>query len=76
MQAGYELDETVKQSIADEYATLLSTVMPGDVLYVERLENALLGVAGVKAILISAAENIICEANEALVPGVVTVTAL
>ncbi|MNL86224.1 hypothetical protein D3C87_2148450 [compost metagenome] len=50
--------------------------MPGDVLYVERLENALLGVAGVKAILISAAENIICEANEALVPGVVTVTAL
>lgn len=76
MQAGYELDEAVKQNIADEYATLLSTVMPGDVLYVERIENSLLGVAGVKAILISATENIICEANEALVPGVVTVTEL
>lgn len=76
MQAGYELDETVKQNIADEYATLLSTVMPGRVLYVESIENSLLSVVGVKAILISATENIICEANEALVPGAVTVTAL
>lgn len=76
MQPGYELNEAVKQNIADEFATLLSTVMPGDVLYVERIENSLLSVAGVKAILISATENIICGANEALIPGAVTVTAL
>lgn len=76
MLPGYELDETVEQSIVDEYATLLSAVAPGSVLYVDSIENALLGVAGVKSVLISATENIVCGANEALVPGAVTVTAL
>lgn len=76
MQDGYELDETVEQNIADEYATLLSTVMPGDVLYVDGIKDALLSVTGVKTLLVSATENIICEANEALVPGALTVTAL
>lgn len=76
MQSGYELDETVKQAISDEFSTLLASVTPGNVLYVESIENSLLSVAGVKSVLISATENIICEANEALVPGAVTVTAL
>lgn len=76
MQEGYELNEAVKQSITDEYATLLASVEAGDVLYVDRIESAVLGVSGVKSVLISATENIICGANEALVPGAVTVTAL
>lgn len=76
MQTGYVLDETVEQALSDEFATLLSSVRPGDVLYVESIENSLLSVVGVKSVLISATENITCEANEALVPGAVTVTAL
>lgn len=76
MQDGFSLDEAVKQAIADEFATLLATVMPSSVLYVESIENALLSVPGIKSILISATENIICGANEAVVPGLITVTAL
>lgn len=76
MQTGYELDETVEQGIVDEFSTLLASVSPGEVLYIESIENALLSVVGVKSVLISATENITCEANEALIPGAVTVTAL
>ncbi|WP_288075264.1 baseplate J/gp47 family protein [Pseudomonas sp.] len=76
MQTGYELDETVTQAITDEFSTLLASINPGEVLYIESIENSLLSVIGVKSVLISATENITCEANEALVPGAVTVTAL
>lgn len=76
MQAGYVLDSATEQSIKDQYATILASAKPGSVLYIDSIETALLSVIGVKSILISANENIICGANEALVPGAVTVTAL
>lgn len=76
MLSGYLLDDAIKQSIADEFATLLASISPGQVLYIESIENSLLSVAGVKSVLISATENITCGANEALVPGAVAVTAL
>lgn len=76
MQDGYTLTAAVIQSLEDEFATALTPVMGGDVLYVDDVRNALLNVIGVKDVLISTSENIICGPSEVLVPGLVSVTAL
>lgn len=76
MLSGYELTSSTEQEISDAYATLLSSIGGGEVLYIEDIDTALLSVTGVKSVLISATENITCAANEALVPGAVTVTEL
>ena len=74
--SNYELDEAMKQAIADAFATLLADVRPEETLYVDAIETAVLGVPGVKSVIIDAPENIVCGPGEALAPGVVKVTAL
>lgn len=76
MLSGYSLNSAVEQGLADAYASLLSSVNGGETLYIEDIDTTLLSVIGVKSVLISATENIVCAANEALVPGAITVTAL
>lgn len=75
-QPNYELDETMIQNINDAYSSLLASVQAGSVLYVDDIQTTILGVAGVKSVLIDATQNITCGANEVLVPGTVTVTRL
>lgn len=74
--SNYEFDEAMKQAIYDAFSTLLASVGAGDTLYVDAIETAILGVAGVKSVIVDASENIVCGPGEALAPGVVTVTAL
>lgn len=74
--SNYELDEAMKQAIYDAFATLLANIGTGETLYVDAIEVAVLGVTGVKSVIIDASENILCGPGEALTPGVVTVTAL
>lgn len=74
--AGYTLNDAMKQLIADSFATLLTTVSPGGILYADDIETAVLRVPGVKSVVIDTTENIQCGASQALVSGTVTVTAL
>lgn len=76
MRAGYELTESVRQSLLDEYVTILSATMPDDVLYVEMIENSLLRVANVQEVIILNAENRTCAASEVFVPGEFVVVAI
>lgn len=74
--SNYVLDDAIKQAIADAFATLLANVGSGETLYVDAIETAILSVAGVRAVVIDASENIVCGPGEALAPGAVTVTPL
>lgn len=76
MLPGYSLTAAVRQDMADAYATALESVQPGETLYVGEIETALLGVTGVRAVVPSATENIVCGVFEVLVPGVLTVSPL
>lgn len=76
MQSGYELTDAVKQSLSDEYATQLAQVAPGGVLYMDDVVTGLLSVSGMKTVTVDADDNILCDQNEALVPGAITVTPL
>ncbi len=73
---GYTLDDAMKQDITDNFASLLAGAESGDIIYADAIETALLNVTGVKSVVIDISENIVCEANEALIPGVVVVTSL
>lgn len=72
----YELDAAMKQDMSDVFATLLSETESNGTLYADSIETALLGVAGVKSVVIDITENIVCGPSEALIPGTVTVTLL
>ena len=76
MLPGYALTEAVKQALADVFATELANLAAGDVLYLDQLETELLGVTGVRSIVSSDNQNIVCEVFEALVPGTFTITPL
>lgn len=74
MQTGYELTDAVKQSLTDVYASQLAKVEAGSVLYIDDVVTALLSVQGVKAVTVDTDENILCDQNEALVPGEVRIS--
>lgn len=76
MLPGYSLTPAVVQQLNDIFATVISGVETEDVLYVGTIVDELLGVTGVKRIVPDSNENIVCGANETLVPGAFTATAL
>ena len=76
MQSGYVLDASVEQDLGDIFAARISAVLPGETLYLGSLIEALLAVPGVQSIVPDSTENIVCEINEALVPGTLSVRSL
>lgn len=76
MFPGFELTVEVQQAITDIYSSAISNVLPGSTLYLGTLVELMLAAPGVRTIVPSTSENVICDVNEALVPGVVTVTPL
>lgn len=76
MFPGYELNADVEQRLGDVFGTAVRSVEPGDTLYLGTLVEMLLAVPGVRQIVPSTNENIICAVNEALVPGALNVTPL
>lgn len=76
MYPGYTLTTAVRQSIADQFATAIRAVPPGETLFLKSLVEEMLAVDGVRLIVPNSTENIACAAGEALTPGVLTLTAL
>lgn len=76
MLEGYQLTAAVQQSIRDIFSAQIRSVFPGQTLYLGSLIEAMLATAGVRAIVPSTSENIVCEINEALIPGELTITSL
>ncbi len=76
MLDGYSLTTAVEQDLQDVFATVLSSVGPGQTLYIGSMIEALLAVPGVLRVVPQSTENIFCEIDEALIPGTFTVTAL
>lgn len=76
MYSGYELTTPVRQSISDLFSTTIRAVQPGTTLYLKTLVESMLAVDGVRIIVPTSTENIACAVGEALVPGVLTITAL
>lgn len=76
MLDGYELDGGVEQQLGDIFAAQIRAVLPGETLYLGSLIEAMLATTGVRAIVPETTENIVCEINEALTPGVLTIGSL
>lgn len=76
MFPGYELNADVEQRIGDVFGETLRAVEPGATLYLGTLVEALLVVPGVRRIVPSTNNNIICATNETLVPGALNVSTL
>lgn len=76
MLDGYTVDASVRQQLSDIFAVQIRSVQPGETLYLGTLIEALLVVPGVLSIVPASTENIVCEINEALTPGVLTITSL
>lgn len=76
MYPGFDLDTAVRQSIADRFSSTLRATEPGTTLFLKNLVEEMLAVDGVRIIVPQSTENIACAASEALVPGLLTITAL
>ena len=76
MRTGYTLTNSVRQAITDTYSLSIRGILPGETLLVDNLRALLLGTANVIELALSSSQNIICEKNEALVPGLLTIYAL
>lgn len=76
LSAGYSLTAEVQQDLTDAYGSALRAVLPGETLYLGTLTESLLAVDGVVRVVPSGTSNIVCQPNEALVPGALTISAL
>lgn len=76
MLPGYAFSEAVRQRMADVYASLLIAAQPGSVIKIGEVTEALLGVVGIKSVVPSVNENIVCGVFEALIPGAFTIKPL
>lgn len=76
MLDGFTLTPSVIQDLTDIYAAEIGGVAAGSTLYLGSLVEALLGATGVAAVVPDATSNITCAVGEALMPGVLTITAL
>lgn len=73
---GFELDAAMKQAFLDTFSTVLVNAVPGEVLYIDEIETAILSIVGVVKVVPDVTENIICGVNEALVPGTFSISLL
>lgn len=76
MFPGFDLNADVEQRLGDIFGSAVRSVEPGGTLYLGTLVELLLAVPGVRQIVPSTNENILCAVNEALVPGALNVTPL
>lgn len=76
MLEGYTLTAGVQQALTDIYGAAIRDVAAGTTLYLGTLIELLLAAPGVAQIVPVTSSNITCAASEALVPGVLTITAL
>jgi len=76
MLDGYTVGTSTQTSVTSAFATLLSGIDTGDILYADAIETAVLGVAGIESVVINVTENTTCGQNQVLVPGTVTVSQL
>lgn len=74
--AGYELDAAMLQTMRDTFESVLSNAVPGEVLYIDEITDALLGITGVVKVVPDVTENVVCGVNEALTVGTFAVTEL
>lgn len=70
---GYGPTEAMATAIRSALNYAIRTHPSGDPLTVAKMQNAILAVPGVQDVLIVPAQSIPCAANEALLPGTVTV---
>jgi hypothetical protein len=76
MLPGYALSSSVMQGLQDAFASSLSAALPGQTLYLGTLVEAMLEVDGVRTVVPSLSQNVVCAVNEALVAGDFTATPL
>ena len=76
MLPGFDLTSAVEQDLTDTYGTQIRAVQAGETLLIEDLVTALLSVAGVSKVVSESTSNITCSANEALIPGTLTIAPL
>lgn len=76
MFTGYTLTSEVEQQISDIFASSIASILPGATLYLGTLIEAMLVVPGVRTIVPTSNQNIICGVFETLIPGQLTITAL
>ncbi len=74
MLPGYDFDAATVTAVESAFSVLLGNTEAGSVLYVTDIETAVLSVAGVASVRISATENLVCPANTALVLGAATIS--
>lgn len=71
MLNGYVLDGAITQQITVIFATTLSNVNPGTVLYLGSLETDISSVIGVDTVVLNITGNIVCAELEVLKPGTI-----
>lgn len=71
--SGLTLTTDIQNDILTRIARVVAAVRADGVLYVETLNNAALGAAGVKAVRTNLTNNISCPSNTVLVMGTVTI---
>lgn len=76
MLPGRTLSDEVTQSLRNIFDSVILATLPGDTLYISELTELMLAVPSVKQVVIASTENIICQQNEVLIPGALTVSAL
>ena len=74
MRSGYSLNAAVTQQLVSVYGSTIRAVQPESTLLLETLREKLLAVDGVFSVALTSPSNIVCAANEALVPGTLTVS--
>lgn len=74
MLPGFELTSAVTQDLGDAFGTAIRSISPGTTLLLGSLLEQMLAVPGVRALNPITTSNIVCAANEALIPGVLTAT--
>lgn len=76
MFPGYSLSAEVEQQMGDIFSAAIRGVQPGATLYIGTLVELLLAAEGVRQIVPITNFNVVCDVDEALVPGTLTITAL
>lgn len=76
MLDGYTLTPAVLQELRDLASAAIIGLQPGETLYLGTLVERMLVATGVHRIVPATNSNIVCAQNEALVPGVITITEL
>ena len=70
MLPNLSLTNEVRAALENSYRRVVSAVPSGDVLYVEKIVEAMLAVPGVRKVVPFNTENILCDVNEVLIPDI------